>query len=95
MAQEFSRRPLTTDVQVRARIHVGFLVDKVAMVQDFLRVFLAHRVIVILLFLYTHICHSSEMLSHPIDMNKKSFILMLSCHLHLVYQLTTFLQVFW
>jgi hypothetical protein len=39
MAQEFSRQPLTTDVQVRARIHAGFLVDKVAMVQDFLRVF--------------------------------------------------------
>jgi hypothetical protein len=39
MAQVVSRRPLTAEVRVRAlSIHVGFVVDNVAVVQAFLRV---------------------------------------------------------
>jgi hypothetical protein len=39
MAQVVSRRPLTAETRVRAgSIHVGFVVDKVALGQVFLRV---------------------------------------------------------
>jgi hypothetical protein len=40
MAQVVSRRPLTAEARVRAlgSIHVGFVVDKVALGQVFLRV---------------------------------------------------------
>jgi hypothetical protein len=31
MAQAVSRRPLTADARVRSRVHVGFVVDKVAL----------------------------------------------------------------
>jgi hypothetical protein len=38
-AQAVSRRPLTAEARVRSRVvHVGFMVDKVALGQVFLRV---------------------------------------------------------
>jgi hypothetical protein len=40
MAQVVIRRPLTAKAQVRAQVHVGFVVDKVALGQVFLRVLL-------------------------------------------------------
>jgi hypothetical protein len=38
MSQVVSRRPLTAEARVRGSIHVGFVVDKVALGQVFLRV---------------------------------------------------------
>jgi hypothetical protein len=38
MAQVVSRRPLTAEARVRSRVHVGYVVDKVALGQVFPRV---------------------------------------------------------
>jgi hypothetical protein len=38
MAQAVSRRPPTAEARVRSRVNVGFVVDKVALGQVFLRV---------------------------------------------------------
>jgi uncharacterized protein YqjF (DUF2071 family) len=61
MAQAFSHWPLNAEAQVRARVSpCGFVVDKVALGQAFLRVLRFSAVNVISLWLFMLACHLAE-----------------------------------
>jgi hypothetical protein len=81
MAQAVIRRPVTAEARVRARVtHVGFVMDKVALGQVFLRVLWFSRQYHSIIALHTHIIwgmnnvpvsgNSSETWSHPIEISQ-------------------------